>query len=389
VIALGKHATALVENRLQNGIGYGSAFCIHPLGYFVTNAHVVVEKGQRAEHVNLILDPGETTQYTLPAQVVRVDTDADFALLSVPPRHPSDKPLSVLPLDDAADLVETMSVTSFGYPFATLFSEARDAYPSISVSTGHITSLRKVGGQLEIIQIDAATNPGNSGGPLINESGKVIGVIQATIPGASMGFAIPVAKLRAFLDTQVLFEPPRIPLFKMHDPTAFDVAVISFFPHSAPLKVDLELGTAGTEMRKFSLKENGTFFHADLPPVPPPAGELQISVTLPTGAVSGFTANSQVKIGTRSIRLSDLSLVVPAGHMAVLADGITVSGDVSGLGPTNIRVGKASTSIDLSKASRIDVAPYGPDPNGLDYAITVSSGSRVIAVKRGVIAIAK
>lgn len=55
----------------------------------------------------------------------------------------------------------------------------------------------------------------------------------------------------------------------------------------------------------------------------------------------------------------------------------------------HLRVGKTSASVDLSAASRIDVVPRGPDPNGVDYVITVSAGPRVIAVKTGVIAIAR
>jgi V8-like Glu-specific endopeptidase len=396
-IAQGKHATALVECRLtgvlQNGvihfIAYGSAFCVHPLGYFVTNAHVVVHDGNKAQQVTLILDPGETTQYTLRAQIVRYDTAADLALLSVPPRHLSDPSLSSLPLDDAAELVETMSVVSFGYPFATMLSVGPGTYPSISVSTGHITSLRKLAGELQTIQIDASENPGNSGGPLINESGKVIGIIQAGIRGASTNFAIPVSKLKAFLDTQVLFEAPRIPYARCHDPVPFDVAIISFSPQPLPLKVELELATENGMVRKFPLQNSGTLFHVDAAPVPPPAGEVQLTVTLPAGAITGFATDATVKVGTRSLRLSDLSLLAIVKHIAVLSDGTEITGDLSGLGPTTFRIGKASTRVDLSTASRIDVAPYGSDPNGVDYTITVSAGPRVIAVKRGVIAIAK
>jgi len=71
----------------------------------------------------------------------------------------------------------------------------------------------------------------------------------------------------------------------------------------------------------------------------------------------------------------------------ILADGSEYSGIVTGLGNVTIRSQTSSDSVDLSKALRIDVLPLEPDPNGIDYKITVSRGPDVVTINRGVMAI--
>src|SRR5437868_13813624 len=73
---LGKAATALVEHKPH----YGSAFCIHSSGLFVTNEHVVRSAGENGT-VNLVLDPGMKSERVLRGKVVRTDTDLDLALV--------------------------------------------------------------------------------------------------------------------------------------------------------------------------------------------------------------------------------------------------------------------------------------------------------------------
>ena len=177
---------------VDTGTGTGSAFCIDPAGVFVTNAHVVA--GVQGV-IHLVLNPGEKEQKVLTATVLRTDTDLDLALLQTAGvQH-----LMALTLGSVNGLVETMPVLAFGYPFGSDLAIGKSEYPNVTVSTGHITALRKEAGILEAIQLDASLNPGNSGGPVLNENGAVIGVAAAGIPGANFNIAIPVSDVAKFL----------------------------------------------------------------------------------------------------------------------------------------------------------------------------------------------
>src|ERR1700722_15056134 len=78
----GKKATALVVIESGGKKKFGSAFCIHAGGYFVTNSHVAGNLGPR-EHLKLVLNSGEKDQQIVDARVVRKSQDADLCLLKV------------------------------------------------------------------------------------------------------------------------------------------------------------------------------------------------------------------------------------------------------------------------------------------------------------------
>lgn len=195
VVDRAKHATALVEITLNNERGFGSAFCIDSSGLFITNAHVAGAHGaHKGEKIRLVLHPSETNEHIVQARVLRIGADLDLAVLQ------SDEPLpastATVELGVIDNLDETQEVTAFGYPFGNLLAMEKNSFPSVSVNLGHVTSLRKKGGELEVIQVDASLNPGNSGGPVLDETGRVIGVVRAGVPGSGVSFAIPVSLAR-------------------------------------------------------------------------------------------------------------------------------------------------------------------------------------------------
>lgn len=165
VIAAGKRATVLVDTSEANGSG----FCIHESGVFVTNAHVV----EGLTQAKVILSPGEVDQKVLSTRITHYDADRDLALLIADPpvaaQLPDRPPLTVLPLGNSNTLFETKPIAVFGFPFGANLALSEREAPAVTVTVGRITSLRKYQGELKEIQLDAAVNPGNSGGPVIDD----------------------------------------------------------------------------------------------------------------------------------------------------------------------------------------------------------------------------
>ncbi len=161
--------------------GAGSGFVIDPRGYILTNFHVV----QEAQSIEVVL--GDQTRYV--AKFIGADQRNDVALLKIEPKG---KTLVALPLGDSSKLQVGQKVLAIGNPFgfqSTLTTGVVSALGR-TVQTSQTTLID------EAIQTDAAINRGNSGGPLINSHGEVIGINSAiyTPSGttAGIGFAIPV-----------------------------------------------------------------------------------------------------------------------------------------------------------------------------------------------------
>ena len=161
--------------------GRAPGFLIDESGYLVTNHHVV----DGADRISVRLASGET----LPAAVVGTDPDTDIALLRVRIAHR----LPAVALGDSDALRVGEWVVAIGNPLAY----------EHTVTAGVVSFLgRKLfDASLDrYIQTDAAINLGNSGGPLINTRGEVIGINAAVSSRApTIGFAIPVNQAKAIL----------------------------------------------------------------------------------------------------------------------------------------------------------------------------------------------
>src|SRR5271165_311807 len=161
--------------------GAGSGFVIDPRGYILTNYHVVAG----AQSIEVIL--GDKTRG--PAKFIGADQRNDVALIKIDPKG---KQLAALPLGDSSALQVGQKVLAIGDPFGFQSTLTTGVVSAIgrTVQTSQTTFID------EAIQTDAAINRGNSGGPLINSHGEVIGINSAiyTPSGttAGIGFAIPI-----------------------------------------------------------------------------------------------------------------------------------------------------------------------------------------------------
>lgn len=182
------HKAAVV--RIHSPTGLGSGVLITDRGHVITNAHVV------GDAPNVVI---ETSQGTfVPASVVRKNVDADLALLK-PEAH--DVKWSPSHWDHAAPPRVGSTVYIIGHP----------AGLGWTVTEGLISGTRKAGeaGKIELIQTNAAISPGNSGGPMFDADGRLVGIVSSKLVGTgieSIGFAIPWSVVREFIAKEPLPE---------------------------------------------------------------------------------------------------------------------------------------------------------------------------------------
>jgi len=137
--------------------GSGTGFIVHPDGYILTCHHVVKGAGK----IEVVL-PDSIRQV---AEVVEADTYKDLALLKIPVQG-----LPCVTLGDSERTRVLDSVIALGYPL--------EIGNEVAANEGKINAKRD-SEKIPLFQIDAAVNPGNSGGPLVNDHGEVIGVVVA------------------------------------------------------------------------------------------------------------------------------------------------------------------------------------------------------------------
>ncbi len=180
----GPQRSRVMKRRVE---GIGSGFVISPDGYIVTNDHVAGD----ATKISVSFPDGKI----LPARLVGTDPITDIALLKVDPKEP----LPYLEFSDSGPPLVGEWVIALGNPFG-LFEAAE---PTVTV--GVVSAVGRNlgagrGGHVyrNMIQTDAAINRGNSGGPLVNALGEVIGVNTAiysrTGGSVGVGFAVPAAR---------------------------------------------------------------------------------------------------------------------------------------------------------------------------------------------------
>jgi S1-C subfamily serine protease len=175
----------------------GTGFIVRNDGYILTNYHVV-----RGNDTMMVTVFDEIGSQRYPANIIKLDASVDLALLKIEPRTP----LVTTILGDSDQVQIADEVIAIGSPFGL----------DLTVSRGIVSAKRKslvIEGTVhrDLLQTDAAINQGNSGGPLVNRMGEVIGINTAiytpTGAFAGVGFAVPSNQAKMFLAEELAMIP--------------------------------------------------------------------------------------------------------------------------------------------------------------------------------------
>lgn len=231
-----KRASVFIKTQSNTDAGSGSGFVARSLGttvYIVTNHHVIAPRipddddddddfppgfprprfgpafprmpppprfprfaGPRL--LTVVFASGEAGEQALRAEVIAAEPQNDLAVLKVSGVQNAPNPIDC---GAAGKLVETMQIYAFGFPFGEALAENR-RNPAITVTKGAVSSLRNDDrGELSAVQIDGDLNPGNSGGPIVDTQGRLVGVAKARVTNSKIGLAVPAAKVQRLMDS--------------------------------------------------------------------------------------------------------------------------------------------------------------------------------------------
>lgn len=240
-----KQASVFIRVNRREGTGTGSGFfCLEP-GLVVTNAHVVGmvrPSDPPPTKVEITLNSGEANAVELPARVIGVDRINDLAVLRIENRPGGAQLPSPFGLFPSSQLLETQQVFVAGFP------RANELGTSLSVSTASVAALRKDAGRMRRVQVNGNMQPGNSGGPVFDNQGRVVGVSAAILGQTGINFAVPTEFIHDLVyggvERLVVFpvvntdDGPRIPVL---------VRLTDALGRIAQVEVESWVGQAGNE----------------------------------------------------------------------------------------------------------------------------------------------
>lgn len=288
----------------------GSGFFVSPQGHVLTNHHVVASSREdrgpagrgdtmvRSGPPLVVANSGTPAERQLEAQILSVDKECDLALLKT-----SFRSAHWLEVTGSDAVTITQHGWAVGFPLGDMLS-LNKGNPEVTVSAVRVSSLRNDANRaLTAFQLEGSVNPGNSGGPVVNPEGRVLGVVRAGVPGnTGTALAIPPGVVRRFLDSNrfALVAEPRALL-----PDSAEVRLVATPRLSSieGLTMSVSLpGTGSADQLASALEKDG-----------------RIEVDLPLGA--GITRNA----GSKGLELVATLRTAQGDEVATLTLAVPVA----------------------------------------------------------------
>jgi serine protease Do len=300
----------VASKKTKPETGTGSGFFVSADGHLVTCAHVI----QGANRVDV-----EINGQSYSATVVAVEADDDLAILKIDAQG-----LTPLPLADSSQVRLGEEVRAIGFPLSTVLGNG------IKVTRGIVAGIvdRDEGKRF---QIDAAVNPGNSGGPVVNDRGQVLGVASSKLIGMELtqvGFCVPAQRVLSLLKEHKV-EPVKAQPTKALDGPSLVEAVA---PSVALITVSIDPQTVSGELvrirtsGKFTTKRetnNRQRLMFSFPNMTFNSGSLNVDAY---GNVESFEAPNQLPFLAGPMALLTVHQFDPAGRSSwTVRDRIKVS----------------------------------------------------------------
>lgn len=186
--------------RSTQPLGSGSGAVIRPEGFIVTNYHVVAG----AKHITVEFDKSlDSHDYS--ADLVSFVAEEDLALLKI--RSVDGSPFPTIELGTSSDLMVGERVVAIGNPYGQTHTVSGGIISGLHRGVDIASPMRTLPNLHfdDLIQTDASINRGNSGGPLLNINGELIGINNAVnVQAENIGFAIPVDRVKVVLEQQLV-----------------------------------------------------------------------------------------------------------------------------------------------------------------------------------------
>ena len=289
--------------------------------------------------VSVVFNSGEPNEQTVKAEVLCGLDDPDLAVLKVASPRVAPRPIE---FRQTAQPAETMPVFILGFPFGESLA-ANKANPNITIGRGSVSSIRKdAAGKVVKVQIDGALNPGNSGGPVVDGAGNLVGIAVQTIQGSNIGLTIPAGEVGTMLEGSLGRPTIAVAPAVNGDAPKYEIVV----PVIDPLK---KLQSASVQ-----------FVLRSVPPDPSKAGRPQLA-----SEAASRKVDLPLRAGVARAELTlDAKATPPVGQVTVQASYVTRAGKTVYLDPQVIAVPRpvrvTTTTDDQGKTTTTITQENGP-----------------------------